>query len=109
YFIMIDPLAAANIVTSGDNPSGPIIGPTNDAPVITPTVVEPVIIFARTPIINGNKITGIPVSTTAVVIVSTAGVPFNISLKEPPKPVTTKIIADTLSPSSTHVLVESFL
>ena len=38
-------------------------------------------------------------------MVSTAGVPLRISLREPPSPVTTRIMADTLRPSSTQALV----
>ncbi len=40
---------------------------------------------------------------------STAGVPLRISDSEPPSPVTTRIIADVLSPSFTHRFVVSVL
>src|SRR5690606_14939577 len=102
-----EPLAPASIAASGESPSVPSIGATSDAAVITPTVVEPVIMLPITPIANGNRIGGRPCSANTDEIASTAGGPFRTSLNEPPRPVTTRIIADVRSASSTHLPVDA--
>ena len=58
--MITEPLAPANIAASGDRLRLPNIGATKEAAVITPTVVEPVIIFPIIPITNGNKMVGNP-------------------------------------------------
>ena len=61
---MIPPADAASIVASGLRCSAGIIGATIDADVITPTVVDPVIMLPTTPNTNGRKIAGSPVAKT---------------------------------------------
>src|SRR3954465_15214511 len=74
YFGMMPPADAASIVASGLRPSVGIIGATIDAAVITPTVVDPVIMLPTMPNTNGRKIVGSPVDFIPVAIASTAGV-----------------------------------
>ena len=71
---MMLPAAAASIVASGLNPSVGIIGAVIDADVITPTVVDPVIMLPTTASTNGRKIAGSPVDSIPFAIASTAGV-----------------------------------
>ena len=58
--MITEPLAPASIAASGDNASVGNIGATIDAAVMTPTVVEPVIIFPMMPITNGSRMAGKP-------------------------------------------------
>ena len=78
---MTDPLAPASMAASGDRPRLPSIGATKEAAVITPTVVEPVIILPMMPITKGSKIAGKPYSLKNMAMKSTAGVPLRIDEK----------------------------
>src|SRR5829696_7806623 len=74
YFVTTPPADAANIVASGLKPSAGIIGATIVADVITPTVVDPVIMFPMIPSTKGRKIGDRPVDAMPLAIASTAGV-----------------------------------
>jgi hypothetical protein len=75
--------------------------------VITPTVVDPVIMLPIIPRVNGRRMVGSPLSTKKPATTATAGVPLRIALRETPRPVTTRIIADTRRASSTHTPLAS--
>ena len=106
--MIIEPAAPASIVASGLSPRVSIIGAATEAAVMTPTVVEPVIMFPATPSTNGRKIAGRPVAATAWAMASTAGVSRRIWLRAPPSPVTMMIIADARRASSIHCPVRAF-
>ena len=105
--MIIEPAAPASIVASGLRPSVSIIGAATEAAVITPTVVEPVIMLPATPRTNGRKMAGSPVAATAPAIASTAGVSRRIWLRAPPRPVTMMIMADARRAFSIHVAVRT--
>ena len=107
--MMIEPAAPASIVASGERLRVSIMGAAIEAAVITPTVVDPVIMFPTIPRTKGRKIGGSPVSATVFAIASTAGVSRRIWLSEPPSPVTMMIIAEARRPSSIQPDVRSTL
>ena len=76
------------------------MGATREAAVMTPTVVDPVIMFPRMPMTKGSRIAGSPDAAKASASTPTAGVALRMALREPPRPVTTRIMAEARSPSS---------
>ena len=58
--MIIEPLAPASIAASGESARVPNMGATREPAVITPTVVEPVIMLPTMPMTNGSKIDGSP-------------------------------------------------
>ena len=57
---MTEPLAPASMAASGESARVGSMGATSDAAVITPTVVEPVIMLPMMPMTKGRRIDGRP-------------------------------------------------
>ena len=58
--MITEPLAPASMAASGESARVGSMGATSDAAVITPTVVEPVIMLPMMPMTKGRRIDGKP-------------------------------------------------